>query len=82
MSVSKFCVLGRFDHHAEKNLPSKMMANWVFAVYLSGGDRRGLAARRVTQVHRPERNDGKSGALTLHNAHIGNPMDAKDAWPV
>lgn len=24
---------------------------------------------------------GESGAA-LHNAHIGNPMDAKDAWPV
>jgi len=23
----------------------------------------------------------KPGALTLHNAHVGNLMDAKDAWP-
>jgi hypothetical protein len=26
-------------------------------------------------------NSGEAGALTLHNAHIGNLMDAKDSWP-
>jgi hypothetical protein len=32
----QFCVRGRFDHHAAKNLCSKMMTNWVFAINLSG----------------------------------------------
>ncbi len=33
----QFCVRGRFDHHAAKNLSSKMMANWVFAATHSRG---------------------------------------------
>jgi hypothetical protein len=33
----QFCVRGRFDHHAAKNLSSKKMANWVFAATHSRG---------------------------------------------